>query len=725
MQRLRRVRQLGTTHLVYPGATHTRFSHALGTLRAAQDLMDIALSQRWRPDFVPDLFDEWERDGDINYDSEVARATVLARLGALLHDLGHIPFGHTLEDDLCILDPHDQNEERFKHLWSQLKADLLLRTDIVPGGIKLEDQLAEQLKPLIISKPKSRSVAEVLSDQEMTGQLWKTVFGELAARGRRDVGDIDVPVQLIDSLQSLSIAEPESASSAERQCYPFVTDIIGNTICADLIDYLQRDHLYTGMPADIGRRFLDGFYVTRSTGSNEHRRMVVRIKRAGRLRSDIVSELLKYLRYRYELSERVLVHHAKLGADVMIGKMFEMWSDALETELADGPSLARLEIEEQVRKRGDDGLLEYLIDEAGRDVPQRRRAADKRWQGIRELAHRIQNRDLFKNIGAFAKIEMAEHLYKQYGPSDKRAELERDAARYVKADHGWMVALWIPNPSMRFKAAKVLVDAGQDGVRAEIVPLEAWDRENGGRGFEIVESHRKLWAMRVYADRRLSKEQRAIVLARLESRLPINGWNDATPTLARLSAERVCREQRLTAARLDELEQEALELLPKRPEDDTFDAFVQTLSDTITRDGLAGLREWEQRKVDQIRHPQLDELIAEVGESSLVRVNGSDLPIESAADVSRVNSRMWVHELREEGSRTLQDTEAYGSVTKFIDDFPDNFEDQVGRKFSEVGSEAARTRQVEEVTNRSKLAFEDVSESVVELSSPELPGFTP
>ncbi len=40
MQRLRRVRQLGTTHLVYPGATQTRFSHSLGTLRAAQDLLD-------------------------------------------------------------------------------------------------------------------------------------------------------------------------------------------------------------------------------------------------------------------------------------------------------------------------------------------------------------------------------------------------------------------------------------------------------------------------------------------------------------------------------------------------------------------------------------------------------------------------------------------------------------------------------------------------------------
>src|SRR5215217_9241066 len=45
-QRLRRVRQLGTTHLVYPGATHTRFSHSLGTVRVVQNLLDAVISQR-------------------------------------------------------------------------------------------------------------------------------------------------------------------------------------------------------------------------------------------------------------------------------------------------------------------------------------------------------------------------------------------------------------------------------------------------------------------------------------------------------------------------------------------------------------------------------------------------------------------------------------------------------------------------------------------------------
>src|SRR4051794_37838344 len=42
-QRLRRVRQLGSSHLVYPGATHSRFAHSLGALNVVQGLLESAL----------------------------------------------------------------------------------------------------------------------------------------------------------------------------------------------------------------------------------------------------------------------------------------------------------------------------------------------------------------------------------------------------------------------------------------------------------------------------------------------------------------------------------------------------------------------------------------------------------------------------------------------------------------------------------------------------------
>lgn len=89
MQRLRGLKQLGTASLVYPSAVHTRFEHALGTMHVARRILDgiearggrgAALSPRHR------------------------EATLLA---ALVHDVTHIPFGHTFEDERRLFPRHD------------------------------------------------------------------------------------------------------------------------------------------------------------------------------------------------------------------------------------------------------------------------------------------------------------------------------------------------------------------------------------------------------------------------------------------------------------------------------------------------------------------------------------------------------------------------------------------------------------------------------------------
>ena len=76
-QRLRRIKQLGFSELVFPGATHTRFAHCVGVFHQA----------RWLARKLEDLLgDDFDRD----------RAEV-AVIAALLHDLGHGPFSHTFE----------------------------------------------------------------------------------------------------------------------------------------------------------------------------------------------------------------------------------------------------------------------------------------------------------------------------------------------------------------------------------------------------------------------------------------------------------------------------------------------------------------------------------------------------------------------------------------------------------------------------------------------------
>jgi hypothetical protein len=79
VQRLRRIHQLAGAYLVYPGAVHTRFDHAIGAMHVAGEVAE-ALSS-WA-DLAPDLIQE-------------------IRLAALLHDVGHGPFSHTFEEVLA------------------------------------------------------------------------------------------------------------------------------------------------------------------------------------------------------------------------------------------------------------------------------------------------------------------------------------------------------------------------------------------------------------------------------------------------------------------------------------------------------------------------------------------------------------------------------------------------------------------------------------------------
>ena len=69
--------------------------------------------------------------------------------------------------------------------------------------------------------------------------------------------------------------------------------------------------------------------------------MVLRVVKQDRERKDTLTELLKFLRYRYELSERAFAHHAKLAADAMVGKLLQLFSDALWVDEAGAPYRGR------------------------------------------------------------------------------------------------------------------------------------------------------------------------------------------------------------------------------------------------------------------------------------------------------------------------------------------------------------------------------------------------
>ena len=519
MERLRRIKQLGTTHLVYPGATHTRFSHSLGAVRAVQDLLDVVIGQRDRNRPVPDLFEEWETEATqhgpesgsdggelaiaedpqnadsprVRYSRLLGEATVLARLGALLHDVGHLPYGHSIEDDLKLLTPHDENVSRFNRLWD--------------GMI---NAIEHQTK--------------ILAQQEE----WPS--GDAAQR----VSALD-PLRpgggLFKDLRPLIL-------------YPFVADLVGNTICADLLDYLPRDHRFTGLPMSLGQRFMSSFYVTPGNiGGIYKKRVALLIHRNGRLRQDIVTEILKHLRYRYELQERVLVHHFKLTADAMIGKMIELWSDAEHDDVnhmsdedraaeiaaipndfeptppapsgsknrtgrdGDSKRIVGWRLEQLLLARGDDGLLEHLATQNDDAVSSR--------TATRELAIRLRDRQLYRHVANAADAYAAEDLHDGFGAPGKRADLERAAADHAGLLANWHVILWVPGPDMRLKLAEVLVDYGK-GI-AKFVDFSP-------KGSDIYEDHKHLWTISVFVHPTVTERQTRAVLASLTKAMRIS-WD--------------------------------------------------------------------------------------------------------------------------------------------------------------------------------------------------------
>ena len=109
-QRLRRISQLGLTYLVYPGANHTRFQHALGCLH----LMNKALHQI-------------ENKGHkISFDEKEA-----VKIAILLHDIGHSPFSHALEKILVNNVSHEEITLLYMHRFNEIfKGKLSLAIDI-------------------------------------------------------------------------------------------------------------------------------------------------------------------------------------------------------------------------------------------------------------------------------------------------------------------------------------------------------------------------------------------------------------------------------------------------------------------------------------------------------------------------------------------------------------------------------------------------------------------
>ncbi|TVQ73685.1 MAG: hypothetical protein EA372_04620, partial [Chromatiaceae bacterium] len=109
-------------------------------------------------------------------------------------------------------------------------------------------------------------------------------------------------------------------------------EVIASTLDADLLDYLRRDSLFTGLAQDYDDRVFRYFTV-----ADDH--LALRMARHGMDRPDARSEVVQLLRMRYFLTERVYYHHTKVVAGAMISKAVEL---ALQAQWLTEPELLHL-----------------------------------------------------------------------------------------------------------------------------------------------------------------------------------------------------------------------------------------------------------------------------------------------------------------------------------------------------------------------------------------------
>jgi HD superfamily phosphohydrolase len=212
LQRLRYIYQLQTAHFVYPGATHTRFSHSLGVMDSSSRYISFLI----RTSVASMTLSEDVRKTTISKQREIIFAT---RLLGLLHDIGHGPFSHAF--DKYVLSRRDflnyvvGNHEVLGYI---IYRDYL--RDLIESKL-LENQSTLRLDP--------EFVLDIL-DKGMMPPRGMYRFTDLTSRG------------LIRSDEFYDVDKYRGLEVIARM---IVRDYI---YTSDIMDYLKRDSYFTGVP---------------------------------------------------------------------------------------------------------------------------------------------------------------------------------------------------------------------------------------------------------------------------------------------------------------------------------------------------------------------------------------------------------------------------------------------------------------------------------------------
>jgi HD superfamily phosphohydrolase len=211
--------QLAQVRQVFPGATHTRFEHLLGTITTAAYFV--------RSLYLNNMNSFWR----VSVDARDVRAVLLA---SILHDSGHLAFGHFIEemDDLM----HGLNHSDYIVFLLQ-RCISAIRRDRVKGDVAPDDR-----PDFDITDEETGELVEILRRYWCSDEASESASDDEVVILLERVLSLFSPVQMPQS--SLQHLTRESTSNALRG---ILKTIVDGPMDADKLDYLRRDSLHSGV----------------------------------------------------------------------------------------------------------------------------------------------------------------------------------------------------------------------------------------------------------------------------------------------------------------------------------------------------------------------------------------------------------------------------------------------------------------------------------------------
>lgn len=247
IQRLNHIKQLSFAYLRFPNATHSRLAHTLGTCRN----MEVSLTTMFRNNW---LYKASGRES-IPLDPIARRGLILkAKAAALLHDVGHAPFGHTLDKLIGYFDPARPLPSPDKHYSRKYFNEFLrdhLPSSIDSGnlaGLLAQDQISlsgwDTLVADLLDSPLDADRMDFLvRDAHMTGLLMGVTSTEALIERMCPFQDEDRVFLAFDKsclpyVKDFLVAREEMYAL----CYEHPPKLAAERIFTRLIENLRREH---------------------------------------------------------------------------------------------------------------------------------------------------------------------------------------------------------------------------------------------------------------------------------------------------------------------------------------------------------------------------------------------------------------------------------------------------------------------------------------------------